>query len=84
MRIAHITATFPPYLGGTGNVCYAYGRELARRGHAVTVYSGIGADEEGEWDGVAYRAIGPRTPEAPFGAAFEAHAAGTPCDVLIG
>jgi glycosyltransferase involved in cell wall biosynthesis len=37
LRIAHVTATFPPYPGGTGNVCYYQARELARRGHYVTV-----------------------------------------------
>jgi glycosyltransferase involved in cell wall biosynthesis len=39
MRIAHITATFPPYWGGTGNVCYYNTRELARLGHEVHVYT---------------------------------------------
>jgi glycosyltransferase involved in cell wall biosynthesis len=39
LRIAHITATFPPYLGGTGNVCFQNARELARRGHDVHVYT---------------------------------------------
>lgn len=37
LRIAHVTATFPPYRGGTGNVCLHNARELARRGHQVTV-----------------------------------------------
>ncbi len=39
MRVAHITATFPPYLAGTGNVCYHNARELARRGHTVHVFT---------------------------------------------
>lgn len=39
MRIAHVTATFPPYRGGTGNVCYHNARELARRGHEVHVFT---------------------------------------------
>jgi glycosyltransferase involved in cell wall biosynthesis len=39
MRIAHITATFPPYYGGTGSVCYHNALELARRGHEVHVYT---------------------------------------------
>lgn len=39
LRIAHITATFPPYRGGTGNVCYHNARELARRGHDVHVFT---------------------------------------------
>jgi glycosyltransferase involved in cell wall biosynthesis len=37
LRIAHVTATFPPYRGGTGNVCYYNTLELARRGHDVHV-----------------------------------------------
>lgn len=37
LRIAHVTATFPPYRGGTGHVCYHNARELARRGHDVHV-----------------------------------------------
>ena len=39
LRIAHITATFPPYWGGTGNVAYYNALELARRGHEVHVYT---------------------------------------------
>ena len=37
MRIAHVTATFPPYYGGTGNVCYHNALGLAELGHNVTV-----------------------------------------------
>ena len=39
MKIAHITATFPPYLGGTGNVAYFNARELVLRGHEVHIYT---------------------------------------------
>ena len=39
IRIAHVTATFPPYYGGTGNVCYHNARVLAARGHAVEVFT---------------------------------------------
>jgi glycosyltransferase involved in cell wall biosynthesis len=39
MQIAHVTATFLPYHGGTGNVCYHNARELARRGHEVHVFT---------------------------------------------
>jgi glycosyltransferase involved in cell wall biosynthesis len=39
LRIAHVTATFPPYRGGTGNVCYHNARELARRGHEVHAFT---------------------------------------------
>lgn len=39
MKIAHLCATFPPYQGGTGNVCFHNARELARRGHLVGVFT---------------------------------------------
>jgi glycosyltransferase involved in cell wall biosynthesis len=47
LRIAHVTATFPPYYGGTGNVCYHNARVLAARGHDVHVFT---ADWPGEPD----------------------------------
>ena len=37
LRIAHVTATFPPYTGGTGTVAYHNALELAKRGHEVHV-----------------------------------------------
>ncbi len=42
MRIAHVTATFPPYMAGTGNVCYYNAMELARLGHQVSVFTAAG------------------------------------------
>lgn len=39
MRVAHVTATFPPYLGGTGNVAYHHARLLHALGHTVTVFT---------------------------------------------
>jgi len=39
MKIAHVTATFPPYAGGTGQVCFHNAVGLAQRGHAVAVYT---------------------------------------------
>ncbi len=45
MRIAHLTATFPPYPGGAGNTCYRFARGQAERGHAVEVFT---APAEGE------------------------------------
>jgi glycosyltransferase involved in cell wall biosynthesis len=42
MRIAHVTATFPPYSGGTGNVCFENCRDLVRRGHDVHVFTAAG------------------------------------------
>jgi glycosyltransferase involved in cell wall biosynthesis len=55
LRIAHVTATFPPYQGGTGNVCYHNARELARRGHDVHVFTAamLGVAEQEVCDGFA-------------------------------
>jgi len=39
VRIAHVTATFPPYHTGTGVVCYYNALGLAQLGHEVTVYT---------------------------------------------
>lgn len=39
MRIAHVTATFPPYLAGTGNLVFQLTDALAARGHDVAVFT---------------------------------------------
>lgn len=39
LKIAHVTATFPPYWAGTGNVAYHNARLLHERGHDVTVFT---------------------------------------------
>jgi glycosyltransferase involved in cell wall biosynthesis len=39
MRIAQVTATFPPYLGGAGTVAFHHADGLARRGHDVEVFT---------------------------------------------
>jgi glycosyltransferase involved in cell wall biosynthesis len=39
MRIAHVTATFPPYLAGTGNLVFHLTDALAARGHDVEVFT---------------------------------------------
>jgi glycosyltransferase involved in cell wall biosynthesis len=44
-RIAHLTATFPPYPGGAGNTCYRFAKGQAERGHHVEVFT---AAVEGE------------------------------------
>lgn len=54
MRIAHVSATYPPYRAGTGNVCEAQARELARRGHAVHVFTAASPSQPGL---AAYEAI---------------------------
>lgn len=47
LRIAHVSATFPPYHGGTGNVAYHNARELARLGHEVHVFTAAGSHSGG-------------------------------------
>jgi glycosyltransferase involved in cell wall biosynthesis len=39
LRIAHLTATFPPYPGGAGNTAFRFAREQAARGHHVEVFT---------------------------------------------
>jgi glycosyltransferase involved in cell wall biosynthesis len=45
LRIAHLTATFPPYPGGAGNACYRFAKGQAERGDHVEVFT---APAEGE------------------------------------
>lgn len=39
MKIAHVTATFPPYYSGTGMVCHYSALYLGRMGHDVTIFT---------------------------------------------
>jgi glycosyltransferase involved in cell wall biosynthesis len=39
LKVAQVSATFPPYLAGTGNVCYHNAWELAKLGHDVVVFT---------------------------------------------
>jgi len=39
MKIAEVIAVFPPFHGGMGYVCFHNARDLARRGHDVTVFT---------------------------------------------
>ena len=39
MRIAHLTATFPPYPGGAGNTALRFARGQSERGHHVEVFT---------------------------------------------
>jgi glycosyltransferase involved in cell wall biosynthesis len=48
MKIAEVSATFPPYNAGTGNVCYHNSLELKKLGHDVTVYTGRRSNLEKE------------------------------------
>ena len=69
MRIAHVTATFPPYYAGTGMVCYRSAAELARLGHEVTVLTAsYGCDDAPDPPGVRVRRLAPavRVGNAPL------------------
>jgi glycosyltransferase involved in cell wall biosynthesis len=39
VRVAHLTATFPPYPGGAGNTAFQFARLQADRGHEVEVFT---------------------------------------------
>jgi glycosyltransferase involved in cell wall biosynthesis len=45
VRIAHLTATFPPYPGGAGNTAFRFAREQAAAGHHVEVFTAPAAGE---------------------------------------
>ena len=45
LRVAHLTATFPPYPGGAGNTAFRFAVGQAGRGHHVEVFT---ADAEGD------------------------------------
>jgi glycosyltransferase involved in cell wall biosynthesis len=45
VRIAQLTATFPPYRGGAGNVAFEYAVRLAERGHEVEVFTAAAPGE---------------------------------------
>lgn len=68
-------------LGGSESAAYYQARELARRGHRVTVFTSC--PDEGVWDGVTYCFTGPPSDAQPLGERFEFYARNTPHDVLI-
>jgi glycosyltransferase involved in cell wall biosynthesis len=45
LRVAHLTATFPPYSGGAGNTAFRFAREQAARGHHVEVFTAPAAGQ---------------------------------------
>jgi glycosyltransferase involved in cell wall biosynthesis/2-polyprenyl-3-methyl-5-hydroxy-6-metoxy-1,4-benzoquinol methylase len=68
-------------LGGSESAGYYQARELARRGHRVTVFTS--SPDEGIWDGVTYCYAGAVNDSTPLGERFEFYARNTPHDVLI-
>ena len=71
-------------LGGSETAGWAVARELARRGHRVTLFCRCGEERQGAYEGVHYQDIGPQNERTPFGGHFEWYAQNVPHDVLIG
>jgi glycosyltransferase involved in cell wall biosynthesis len=59
LRLAHLTATFPPYPGGAGNTAFRFAREQAERGHEVEVFTAPAAGEAPDPGAVTVRRIEP-------------------------
>jgi glycosyltransferase involved in cell wall biosynthesis len=59
LRIAHLTATFPPYPGGAGNTCYRFARGQAERGHEVEVFTAPAAGEPPDPGGALVHRVDP-------------------------
>lgn len=60
VRIVHLTATFPPYLGGAGTIVWHLSGEQARRGEDVEVLTArLGDDEPAAGNGATVRRAKP-------------------------
>jgi glycosyltransferase involved in cell wall biosynthesis/SAM-dependent methyltransferase len=68
-------------LGGSESAAYYQCKELAARGHEVTMFTNC--TEEGEFDGVKYFHAGTINEQQPLGQRFEYYARNTDHDVLI-
>jgi glycosyltransferase involved in cell wall biosynthesis len=62
MKIAEVIATFPPYHGGMGYVCFQNSRDLAARGHDVTVFTLDHGSHTYERDPEYFKVVRLRTP----------------------
>mgnify|MGYP001570962814 CR=1 FL=1 len=68
-------------LGGSETAAYYVAKELAARGHRVTLFTN--SQEEGEFDKVKYIWAGNATDHAPLGERFHFYASNTPTDVMM-
>jgi glycosyltransferase involved in cell wall biosynthesis len=60
LRIAHLTATFPPNWTGAGNTCLNFARRQAEQGHRVEVFTAAAEGEPPDSDGVVVHRYRPR------------------------
>lgn len=68
-------------LGGSETAAYYVAKELAARGHRVSLFTN--SQEEGEFDKVKYIWAGNATDRAPLGERFHFYASNTPTDVMM-
>jgi glycosyltransferase involved in cell wall biosynthesis/2-polyprenyl-3-methyl-5-hydroxy-6-metoxy-1,4-benzoquinol methylase len=68
-------------LGGSESAAYYVAKELAARGHKVSIFTKH--ETEGEWDDVRYLFMGNQTEQFPMGDRFHFYATQTPSDVII-
>jgi glycosyltransferase involved in cell wall biosynthesis len=59
LRIAHLTATFPPYPGGAGNTAHRFAIEQAARGHEVEVFTAPAPGDPPPTPGVSVHRLDP-------------------------
>jgi len=59
VRIAHLSATFPPYRGGAGNTAFRLAREQAQRGDRVEVFTAPAPGEAPDPGGALVHRIEP-------------------------
>ena len=68
-------------MGGSESAGYYLTKELAKRGHEVTIWTRD--QEDGIWNDVQYRWCGEASQDAPHGIIFHKEATTTPTDVMV-
>ena len=59
LRIAHLSATFPPYPGGAGNTAFRFAKGQAERGHRVEVFTAAAEGEAPDPGGAVVHRVEP-------------------------
>jgi hypothetical protein len=68
-------------LGGSESAAYYVAKELAKRGHRVSVFTE--SEDQGTFDGVQYLWVGPKDQRSPLGANWHFFCENTPHDVCL-